>query len=128
MDLIEFLIPLTIFVTALFNIVKNKEVTTRRALRLRYVAALVFGLIHGLGFSNYLKSLLGREDSIVIPLLGFNLGLEVGQIVIVVIVLVLFFLLNKFFGLSRRLWVLMVSLLVLGLTIPILWEKLITLF
>ncbi len=127
-EIIEFLIPLTIVMTAVFNIVKYKSVANPRALRLRYWAALFFGFIHGLGFSNYLKSLLGNEDSILIPLLGFNLGLEIGQIAIVLFVLIVYFLLQKLFGIKRNSWVMVVSLLVLGLTLPILWNKLTGLF
>ena len=50
----------------------------------RYLLTGFFGLIHGLGFSNYLKSLLGAESDIIVPLLSFNIGLEVGQIIIVI--------------------------------------------
>ena len=122
-DLIEFLIPLTIFATALYNIIKRQSITTPGALRLRYGAALLFGLIHGMGFSNYLKALLGTEDQLLIPLLGFNVGLEVGQLLIVVVVLFLFYILHRLFGLSRTTWILIVSIVVLGLTLPILLEK-----
>lgn len=76
--LIEFLIPVTILITALSNL---RKPTFNRQLFL-YVVVLFFGLIHGLGFSNYLKELLGTETSIVGPLLAFNLGLELGQLLI----------------------------------------------
>src|SRR5690606_30408879 len=81
-DVIEFLIPVTIALTAFFNILKPKP-SKSRGIQTNYVFALFFGLIHGLGFSNYLRALLGRESSLFEPLLAFNLGLEVGQLFIV---------------------------------------------
>ncbi len=83
--LIEFLIPLTIFITAVSNIFKNEENLDNRLLQLNYFYALFFGLIHGLGFSYYLRSILGRDRSIITQLFAFNIGLELGQIIIVVI-------------------------------------------
>jgi hypothetical protein len=83
---VEFLIPVTIFITALSN-VWQKDFQFRTRFPLIYFFALFFGLIHGLGFSNYLKSLLGKETNIVGELLAFNVGLEFGQILIVAIVL-----------------------------------------
>ena len=83
---IEFLIPVTIVITALSNLFQpNTE--PKRKFPLIYFYALFFGLIHGLGFSNYLKSLLGRGTSVVSELLAFNLGLEAGQLIIVAAVL-----------------------------------------
>ncbi len=77
-DIVEFLIPATILVTALSNVVPLRS-GNRRFI---YITTLFFGLIHGLGFSNYLKELMGRESNILTPLLAFNLGLELGQILI----------------------------------------------
>jgi len=88
-DLIEFLIPLTIFITALSNLLARKQKVNSRLYYLRYTAALFFGLIHGLGFSNYLRSLLGAEGGLVLPLFSFNVGIEVGQIIIVAIIMLL---------------------------------------
>lgn len=85
---IEFLIPVTILITAVSNfLVKDFEFKQRYSAH--YGLALFFGLIHGLGFSNYLKSLLGKEDSLLGPLFSFNLGLEIGQILIVMVILAL---------------------------------------
>ena len=77
-DIVEFLIPATILITAVSNVLPFRSGNHRFI----YVITLFFGLIHGLGFSNYLKELLGRESNIVKPLLAFNLGLELGQILI----------------------------------------------
>jgi hypothetical protein len=121
--LIEFLIPLTIAVTALFNIAKSKVILNPVMRRIRYWSALFFGLIHGMGFSFYLKTMLGKASSIVIPLFAFNVGLEVGQIAIVLAVLVLQFLFCKKIGLKRTHWVILTSLIVLALTLPILVDS-----
>jgi hypothetical protein len=85
---IEFLIPLTILITAISNFwVQDFEFKQRYSAH--YGMALFFGLIHGVGFSNYLKSLLGKEDSLLGPLFSFNIGLEIGQILIVMVILAL---------------------------------------
>jgi ABC-type antimicrobial peptide transport system permease subunit len=107
-DWIEFLIPVTILLTALSNVyVKKFEFKSK--FPAIYFLALIFGLIHGLGFSNYLKSLLGKSTNIVNELLAFNLGLEVGQLLIVVMVLFLSWMVTRFLGVQRREWILFAS-------------------
>lgn len=115
-DLIEFLIPVTIAITAVSNILKPKP-SNGRGVQINYFFALFFGLIHGLGFSNYLRSLLGKEASIFQPLLAFNLGLEVGQLVIVGVFLVAAMLLVGVIGINRKYWTLVISSVVLGMAI-----------
>lgn len=104
---VEFLIPCTIAFTALDNLIfsKNEE----KLIRLNYFLALVFGLIHGMGFANSVRMMLAQEQSITIPLLGFNVGLEIGQIVVVIVVLTFFYLLSTFFKLQKKHWVILVS-------------------
>lgn len=84
-ELVETLIPITIVLTCIFNMVKGK--TDDRKNALNYGLALGFGFIHGLGFSNFFKSLLGQEESIVAPLFYFNVGVELGQIIVVLLTL-----------------------------------------
>ena len=86
-NLVEFLIPVTIIITCLINIARGPELFSQRKMLLRCAMAGVFGLIHGLGFSSLLLSLLGKEENILLPLLAFNIGLEAGQIFIVALVL-----------------------------------------
>ena len=119
-EVIEFMIPVTIAITALTTIFKPKP-STGKGVQLNYLYAVFFGLIHGLGFSNYLKELLGKEASIWQPLLAFNLGLEAGQIVIVVGFLLVTSLLNLA-GVSRREWTLIVSAFVLGIACMLMLE------
>ena len=100
---IEFLIPCTIVLTALDNILfKGKR-------PYQYYFALFFGLIHGMGFANTARMMLAKEQSIMVPFLGFNIGLELGQIAMVLIILSLFALLSKFTKLNQRDWLLITS-------------------
>lgn len=106
-EVIEFLIPLTILLTALFNVYK-KDYKSHQV-NINYALALFFGLIHGLGFSNYFKALLGREESIIAPLLAFNIGVELGQIVIVLITVLLGYFFATMLKTPQREWNLFVS-------------------
>jgi hypothetical protein len=110
---IEFLIPVTIVITAISNI-WQKEFQFKTRFPLIYFFALFFGLIHGLGFSNYLKSLLGKETNIVSELLAFNLGLEFGQILIVMLVLVISWICITLLKFSRREYLLFLSGAIFG--------------
>ena len=101
-DLVEFLIPVTIFLTALANLLRKRAEQSSKKIQLNYWLALFFGLIHGMGFSNYLRSLLGSDTTIFTQLLAFNLGLEIGQIIIVLSFMVLSFLFVDIIGVTRR--------------------------
>ena len=106
-DIIEFLIPLTILVTALYNVLKREG--NVGLVRTNYFMALFFGWIHGLGFSNFFKALLGKEESITGPLLAFNIGVELGQIIIVLLTVGLGYVMIRNFKASQREWTLFVS-------------------
>lgn len=110
-ELVEFLIPLTILITAVSNLFakESRMYSSKKIVQTNYWLALFFGLIHGMGFSNYLRSLLGKEKAIFTPLLSFNLGLEVGQIIIVAIFMASSFILVDLIGLSRRDWRFVIS-------------------
>ena len=122
-SIIEFLIPLTIFITAIGNIVNQKQDFNSRLHHFKYLTAMFFGLIHGLGFSNYLKSLLGREQSIVKPLFAFNLGLELGQIVIVLTILAAASIAFRYFHVKMREWTLVLSGAGLGVSLMLMIER-----
>ena len=122
-DVIEFLIPLTIFITALANVLtKNQKVSTFHHY-LKYTAALFFGLIHGLGFSNYLRSLLGSEKGFLLPLFSFNIGIEVGQVLIVSIIMVLTFLMVDLLKFPRRDWHILLSGAGMGISLILMFER-----
>lgn len=105
---IEFLIPITILITAFTNLFVKKFAFKSKYPGI-YFLALFFGLIHGLGFSSYLKSILGKNASIVFKLLAFNLGLEVGQILIVLAVLLITLIFITVFKFNRREYLLFIS-------------------
>ena len=113
-DLIEFLIPVTILVTAALNILSGKS--KPKGLYLKYAFALFFGLIHGLGFSNYLNSLLGKSTNIVAELFAFNIGLEFGQIIIVLGILIFSFLLLNVFKVKKWDWTFFLSSAIFGIS------------
>ena len=122
--LIELLIPVTIFVTAVANFfykVPSTRFTDRppKQSPTRYILALLFGLIHGMGFSNYLRSLLGQQSSIVKPLFAFNVGLELGQILIVFMVLVVAFIAIEMLKVRRHDWNLIISGIVAGMALSL---------
>jgi hypothetical protein len=116
-ELIEFLIPLTIFITASSNLFKNENNISDKPMQMNYFYASFFGLIHGLGFSNYLRSILGKNESIITQLFAFNLGLEFGQIIIVVLFMSVCFILVDLFGLNRRDWKMVISSAVAGIAL-----------
>lgn len=95
--LVEFLIPCTIVATAIFNFLQRDF--TPRSLRLNYFLALFFGLIHGLGFANTIRFMLAKDQSIGWSLFAFNIGLEVGQVIVVLCILILSFLIVRKFNL-----------------------------
>ncbi|MBW0164745.1 MAG: HupE/UreJ family protein [Sediminibacterium sp. Gen4] len=105
---IEFLIPVTIVITAISNLFVTKF-TFKSKFPLIYFFALFFGLIHGLGFSNYLKSMLGKDESIIGQLLAFNLGLEAGQIIIVLAILLISFIFVQLLKWNRREFLLFIT-------------------
>lgn len=107
-EIIEFLIPLTILITALSNIFKKSNSFSSSKVQLNYFYAAFFGLVHGLGFSNYLRTLLGGSSEIVTQLLAFNLGIEAGQILIVAVFLLITGLAAGA-GVNRREWNLTLS-------------------
>jgi hypothetical protein len=109
-DVIETLIPVTIIVTALFQMYRVLSKTEENtSATVAYVLTTGFGLIHGLGFSNYFMAILGKESSIVQPLLAFNIGVELGQLIIVLMSLLLGSALVLGAGLSRKNWTLLIS-------------------
>ena len=100
---VEFLIPCTIIITALFNFFQHDF--NKKTLRLNYFLALFFGLIHGLGFANTIRFMLAKDEKIGLGLFGFNAGLEIGQIVVLSIILLISFLIVDMIKINRRWWV-----------------------
>lgn len=119
---VEFLIPLTILTTAVSNLFRPPE-GMHTKVQVNYLLALFFGLIHGMGFSNYLRAALGRNHSIWSQLLAFNLGLEFGQIIVVVLFLALSYITVDLLKASRRDWKMVISSAIAGIAIILLKDR-----
>lgn len=123
--LIEILIPSTILITCLINVFSIKS--ENKKFSYKYLLALVFGFIHGMGFSYLLKSLLSKEESIIWPLISFNIGLEIGQIIVVFVMLLISLILVRYTKLDKIVWVKMISISILFFAIYILIQRIILL-
>lgn len=126
---IEVLIPFTIITTCLINIYFRRRFDRRAHYNkynytLNYSLALLFGFIHGMGFSYLLKSMLGKEESIIFPLLSFNLGLEIGQLIIVVAVLLFSVFLARFTRIKKPDWILFISSAIFGISLLLFVQRL----
>ncbi|NDC87462.1 MAG: HupE/UreJ family protein [Bacteroidetes bacterium] len=122
--LVETLIPMTIVVTSLLNLTQVNN--TRRASvrdRLPYLLTLFFGLVHGLGFSNYLRAILGAEENLFLPLLAFNVGLEVGQLIVVAGILFVSTLVQNAIQIPRRYWIVFMSGCTFGISLLMALER-----
>lgn len=123
-EIVEMLIPITIAITAIYNVTKkeNKDDSSifSKNIAWNYLFALLFGLIHGLGFSNYFRELLGNEANILQPLLAFNLGIEGGQLLIVASILIASYLFLEVLKVSQRAWTLFISGAAFGISITLL--------
>ena len=108
-SIIKFLIPATIFITSLHNVIKSEAEQITSKMRRNYVMALFFGFIHGMDFSNYFKALLMDSSDIFIPLLGFNLGIELGQLLVVFFIVAIAFVFLNIIGVKHREWNVFIS-------------------
>ncbi len=121
-DWVEFLIPLTIVITAFDNIIFKGNQS--KLMRINYFLALFFGLIHGMGFANTARMMLAKEQNLFAPLLGFNIGLELGQIVVVIAFLILLFVVIKIFRVHKKDWIMFISSGVFALALKMTLERL----
>lgn len=123
-SIVELLIPITILSTAVFNLVTIGKTNRKENLNLIFLITLFFGIIHGLGFSNYFKTLLGgSSNSKLIPLLEFALGIEGAQITVVLAMLIVAYSVQSLFKFSRRDWILVGSAFIIGVVVPMILEN-----
>ncbi|MFT4697615.1 MAG: hypothetical protein ACI9SJ_000744 [Flavobacteriaceae bacterium] len=120
-SVIEFLIPITILITAFFNIIASRKSNHSEKIGLLLIITFFFGLIHGFGFATYFNMI--KDDTTILPLLEFALGIEIAQIIIVIIVLIISFIFQSFLRFNKRDWILIISSLVIGIVIPMLIEN-----
>ena len=123
--IIKFLIPTTIFITAFSNIIKRdtNNIEKKTKMGRNYIMALFFGFIHGMDFSNYFKALLMKSQSIFTPLLGFNLGIELGQLLIVLFIVGIAFLFLNLIKVKHRDWTVFISGAAAGLALMSMLEN-----
>lgn len=120
--LVETLIPITILVTALFNLyIENKGSSLRHAFSLDLVVTGFFGLIHGLGFSNYFRMLMSGEDEKTGPLFGFAAGIEAAQLLVLLLVLSLTFAALELLNINRKYYIWGVSLLIAAISLKLIF-------
>ncbi|KER10913.1 MAG: HupE / UreJ protein [[Candidatus Thermochlorobacteriaceae] bacterium GBChlB] len=122
-ELVEFLIPVTILLTCIANMFNRTKSDIETHDYLKYSSAIFFGMIHGLGFSNFLRSMLGAEENLFLPLLAFNIGLELGQVFIVCIVMLISFLVVDKLNAAQREWNLAISGAIAGIAFMLVIER-----
>lgn len=122
--LVEFLIPITILIVAIFNLFTAGKSSKSESITLIAIVTLLFGIIHGLGFSNYFKTILpGSNTEKLLPLGEFALGIECAQIIVVLVVLILSFIVQSVFRFSKRDWTLVMSSFIIGVVIPLIIQS-----
>jgi hypothetical protein len=123
-NIVEFLIPITILIAALYNIVISGKSSKKEGITFAGVVTVFFGIIHGLGFSNYFNSILsGKPSDKLIPLTEFALGIETAQIIVVIAVLLLAYMILNLTKFSKRDWTLIISAFIAGVVIPMILQS-----
>jgi hypothetical protein len=122
-SLVEFLIPVTILVVALYNVFTAGKKSKNQKVGTLFFSTLFFGLVHGLGFAREFLMFAGNTENKLVLLLEFALGIEIAQIIIVIVVLILGWICQTIFRFSRRDWIMVLSAIVVGLVIPMILES-----
>ncbi len=118
---VEFAIPCTIFISAGVNLWRRDGLA--EAARIQYLLAILFGLVHGMGFANAIRFMLSSDQHIISSLLSFNIGLESGQIFVVLLVLFVGWFVQRMKLFSQRDWVLIFSSIIFGLSFQMAIER-----
>ncbi|RSK39709.1 HupE/UreJ family protein [Mangrovimonas spongiae] len=122
-QLVEFLIPVSILVVALFNVFTAGKGAQKERVGVLFFSTLFFGLIHGLGFAREFRMLVGGSDNKLITLVEFALGIEIAQVIVVFLVLFLGYIMQTIFRFSKRDWIMVISAIVVGLVIPMILQS-----
>lgn len=123
-NLVEFIIPITILIVALFNLFTAGKNSKNESITLIAIVTLFFGIVHGLGFSNYFKTILpGNATDKLLPLSEFALGIEAAQIIVVFVVLIISYIVQTIFRFSKRDWTLVMSAFIIGVVIPLIIQS-----
>ncbi|WPY98539.1 HupE/UreJ family protein [Christiangramia sp. OXR-203] len=119
---VEFLIPVTILATAIFDIATAGKKVRNTNYNLLYFTTAFFGLVHGLGFSSYFKMIASGTSNKFWPLVEFALGIEAAQILVVLAVMIIGFVCQNLLKVSKRDWIIVTASIVIGVILPILQE------
>jgi len=123
-NVVELLIPITILITAIYNLFTAGKTSKNGSVNLVFIITIFFGIIHGLGFSNYFKTILGGSaSSKLLPMAEFALGIEAAQITVVIVVLILSYIVQTVFRFSKRDWALVMSAFIIGVVLPMILEN-----
>lgn len=123
-NLVEFLIPITILIVAFFNLFTAGKSSKQESISIIGFITLFFGIIHGLSFAGYFKTIVGGSpQSKLLPLAEFSLGIESSQIIVVFILLILSYIVQTFFRFSKRDWTLVMSAFVIGVVLPMIIQS-----
>jgi hypothetical protein len=122
-QVLSFLIPLTILFVAVFNIFTAGKKAHHSKIGVLFFASLFFGLIHGLGFVNDLNTLITPSENKLLAILEIAIGMQIGQIIIAFIVIFLSFLCQTIFRFSKRDWIMVISAIVVGCVLPMLIQS-----
>jgi hypothetical protein len=120
-QLVEILIPITILLTALKNLFLSKK--EEKTWDPSYLLPLIFGLIHGMGFSSFFKSLLGNDADIILPLFAFNVGVEIGQVLVVAFIMLINFMATKGIKIQQKHWSKVISVIAGALAVYMIIER-----
>jgi hypothetical protein len=117
---VEFLIPITILIAAVYNILATVKKFKKDNLTFIAFVTIFFGIIHGLGFSNYFNNIIaGKPSDKLAPLFEFALGIEAAQIIVVLSTVLLGYLLQNMLKFSKRDWILIASAFTMGVVLPL---------
>ena len=123
-NLVDFLIPVTILIVALFHLFTAGKSSKKESISVVFFVTLFFGIVYGLGFATYFKSVVGGSpQSKLLPLSEFALGIEAAQVIVVFVVLILSYIVQTFFRFSKRDWALVMSSFIIGVVLPMIVES-----
>jgi hypothetical protein len=122
-ELVEFLIPLTILSTALYNILQALAIKGKKKAYLLEFTTTFFGLIHGFGFSNYFNMLMSGEQEKLGPLVGFASGIEISQIIVIFTILLLAYIFQNTLRVKQLTFTVVISSAIILFTIPMLMNS-----
>jgi hypothetical protein len=120
-EIISYLVPVTIFIAAASNLFRGEKSTvTRRPTK--FILATIFGIIQGFELSNYFTYIINVDRKIAMPLIAFNIGIELAYLLIIFIYLFITWIFVNNLGVSKRVWYLVISSAIAGIALTFMYE------